>query len=56
MQALCEELTRKAADLAWENENLKRVGGHENDSIFFFAPPQNTKKKTDLYSLTFCLP
>ncbi|TYK25238.1 bZIP transcription factor family protein [Cucumis melo var. makuwa] len=23
-QALCEELTRKAADLAWENENLKR--------------------------------
>ncbi|XP_022144691.1 uncharacterized protein LOC111014317 isoform X2 [Momordica charantia] len=23
-QALCEELTKKAADLAWENENLKR--------------------------------
>ncbi|XP_065855714.1 uncharacterized protein [Euphorbia lathyris] len=23
-QALCEELTRKAADLAWENESLKR--------------------------------
>ncbi|KAF5473819.1 hypothetical protein F2P56_005774 [Juglans regia] len=23
-QALCEELTRKAADLSWENENLKR--------------------------------
>ncbi|KAF3944427.1 hypothetical protein ACB098_09G050300 [Castanea mollissima] len=23
-QALCEELTRKAADLQWENENLKR--------------------------------
>lgn len=25
LQALCEELTRKAADLSWENENLKRV-------------------------------
>ncbi|KAK9122748.1 hypothetical protein Sjap_012350 [Stephania japonica] len=23
-QAMCEELTRKAADLAWDNENLKR--------------------------------
>uniref|UniRef100_A0A6N2K6S3 BZIP domain-containing protein n=1 Tax=Salix viminalis TaxID=40686 RepID=A0A6N2K6S3_SALVM len=23
-QALCEELTRKAADLSWENENLKK--------------------------------
>lgn len=26
LQALCEELTKKAADLAWENENLKKVG------------------------------
>ena len=26
VQALCEELTRKAADLQWENENLKQVG------------------------------
>lgn len=26
VQALCEDLTRKAADLAWENESLKRVG------------------------------
>uniref|UniRef100_A0A7N2R881 Uncharacterized protein n=1 Tax=Quercus lobata TaxID=97700 RepID=A0A7N2R881_QUELO len=25
VQALCEELTRKAADLQWENENLKQM-------------------------------
>ena len=35
LQALCKELTKKAADLAWENENLKRVGIHQNHTIFF---------------------
>ncbi|KAM1184358.1 hypothetical protein ACFX2I_013752 [Malus domestica] len=46
-QALCEELTRKAADLALENENLKRsltIHGSTN-FIHIFGDILNPKKK-----------
>ena len=37
MQALCEDLTKKASDLAWENENLKRVGFRNTFKILNFS-------------------